>query len=74
MPQIDNEDWLKYRKWDAYRMGTLITTLPDLLWLLNAENGPISKQLDALEHFTTLPVWNSAPQTLKEQVAKFLKD
>ena len=71
---MDNEDWLRYRVWDMYRLGKLITELPDLLWALNVENGTTTEQLDAVEHFVHLPVWNAAPETLKVQVAKFLKD
>jgi len=74
MTYIDNEDWLKYKSWDIYRMGTLVTTLDNLLWALDVEGGTTTEQLDAVEDFTHLPVWNAAPQTLKEQVAKFLKD
>ena len=74
MTYIDNEDWLKYRTWDIYRMGTLVTTLKDLLWVLDVEAGNTTEQLDAVANFTHLPVWNAAPQTLKDQVAKFLKD
>jgi len=55
-------------------MGTLVTTLDNLLWALDVEGGTTTEQLDAVEDFTHLPVWNAAPQTLKEQVAKFLKD
>jgi len=71
---INNEDWLKYRTWDVYRLGKLVTDLPDLLWVLNVENGTTTEQLDAIEKFTALPSWNAAPQSLKDQVAKFLKD
>jgi len=74
MTQIDNEDWLKYNSWDLYRVGKLITTLPDLLWSLGVSNGTTTQQLDAVENFTHLPVWNAAPQTLKDEVSNFLKD
>jgi hypothetical protein len=72
--EINNEDWLKYRTWDIYRLSKLVTDLPDLLWVLNVENGTTTEQLDAVEKFITQPVWNAAPETLKTQVARFLKD
>jgi hypothetical protein len=67
-----NEDWLKTRTWDLYRVGTLVTTLPDLLWALGVENKPVAEQKEEVRHATTLPSWEPAPKELKDEVDAFL--
>jgi hypothetical protein len=71
---MDNEDWLRHLGWDMYRAGEPVTELPDLLWALGVEGGTVTEQLDAMERFTRLPSWRAAPETLKAQVARFLRD
>jgi len=67
-----NEDWLKTRTWDLYRVGTLVTTLPDFLWALGATNKTEAEQKKELEHAITLPSWIPAPKSLKNEVDAFL--
>ena len=67
-----NEDWLKTRTWDLYRVGTLVTTLPDFLWALGVTNKPEADQKEALSHAITLPSWIPAPKSLKDEVDAFL--
>jgi hypothetical protein len=69
---INNGDWLRYRTWDLYRVGTLITTLPDLLWALDVNDADADEQKSALEDFTTQPAYAPAPEKLKSAVSAFL--
>ena len=70
--ELLNEDWLKTRTWDLYRVGTLITTLPDFLWSLGVADSPESEQKVAVRHATELPSWIPAPKELKDAVDEFL--
>ena len=70
--ELLNEDWLKTRTWDIYRLGTLVTTLPDFLWALGVANSPESEQKEAVRHATELPSWIPAPKELKDAVDEFL--
>lgn len=69
---LDNEDWLRSRTWDMYRVGTLITTVDDLLWALRAQSESLDQQKIVLQHFMTLPTWRVAPDDLILAVGKFL--
>lgn len=70
--QTYNEDWLRTRTWDLWRDRKLISTLPDLLWSLDVSFAPEEKQRAELEHFVSLPVWESAPESLKSEVSAYL--
>jgi len=70
---IDNEDWLRYKTWDVYRLGTPVTTLPDFFWVLGVSSAPVSEQKEALVHAMTLPSWVPAPKSLKDEAEEFLK-
>jgi len=67
-----NEDWLKSLTWDLWRVDTLITTVPDLLWALRVSEAPLVEQQAAIQKFTKNPSWIPAPQELKDAVAVFL--
>ena len=69
---VMNEDWLKSGTWDLWRLNTLITTVPDLLWALGKSDAPLMEQQAAIEKFTKNPSWIPAPQELKDAVAAFL--
>jgi hypothetical protein len=71
--ELLNEDWLKTRTWDIYRLGTLVTTLPDFFWCLGVVNASPAEQRKAVQHATELPSWVPAPKELKDAVADFLK-
>jgi hypothetical protein len=72
--QTRNEDWLRSRTWDMYRVGTLITTIDDLLWALipDVPDSTLDDQKLAVQHFMTLPAWEAAPDELVSAVADFL--
>jgi len=67
-----NEDWIKTGTWDLWRMNTLITTIPDLLWFLNVTDAPLADQQAAVLKMTKMPSWIPAPQELKDAATAFL--
>jgi hypothetical protein len=70
----DNEDWIKGRTWDLYRLSRKITTVDDLLWALSASDLSLDQQKLAITRFTKLPAWKPAPAELVSEVADFLGD
>ena len=72
MPEINNDDWLKYISWDVRANNVLVTTLAGLLAALNATTKTPQEQKEAVKTFMKLPVWNSAPKSLKGEVATFI--
>lgn len=72
MTALDNEDWIKYTRWDLYRVGEQIVTVDNLLWALNVQTESLEQQKKALVDFTNLPAWHAAPDGLVAEVADFL--
>jgi hypothetical protein len=64
---IDNEDWIKFNSWDVRNPDhTLVTTLDQLCY------GQPSVQ--RIQHWQSLTVWNAAPDSLKAEAEKYLKE
>jgi len=68
-----NEDWLKTRSWDIRNLdGSVVTTLPQLLDVLDLSHETPAKQKAGVKHFTETPAYTPAPDRLKREVTYLL--
>jgi hypothetical protein len=67
-----NEDWTKTRSWDLYLGGKPVDTLGELLYIFGLQDSPLEVQRAKIRHFTELPSYLPAPQSLKDEIAIFL--
>lgn len=71
---LDNEDWLRGRSWDVWRVDSAsrVTRLEELRLALGRDGIPDVEWVAQLARMTKLPFWEAAPRQLKDEAEAYL--